>query len=177
MAGELRTLAALVALTLAGCLGGVSAPAEPVDAPSVVLANERPATTPEARAARGACYAAFDHVAAAWEQVAGPLSAECRSVADGFEVRLVEVVPCKGPGGAPTDGCAVLEQNAVYVLEDQSPAGQVFTAAHEWVHVLAGCVDGDSDHDHVDQVLWSLKDGVLGLAVEDLPVGPCVEGP
>lgn len=158
-----------------GCVGGPSAPAEPSDAPPVVLAFERPAVTPEERAELGSCYAAFDDVVDAWEQLRGPLSAECRSIADDYVVRLVRVVPCMASGGGAADGCAVLEQRAVYILEDRSPAGQVFVAAHEWLHVVAGCAEGDSEHDHTDPGLWSLeRAAVLGLAVANPPVGPCL---
>lgn len=176
--GRLANLvvALLAALALTGCLGAASAPAEPLAAPPVVLANEQPAVTPEQRAERGSCYATFDDVVAAWEELRGPLPAECRAAADGYAVRLVPVVPCKAAGGGAADGCAVLEQHTVYILEGRSPAGQVFVSTHEWLHVLADCAEGDSGHDHTDPGLWSLEDGVLGLAVANPPVGPCVEG-
>lgn len=178
-----RQLAAVVALVLvAACSSNVPELARPA-APLAWSELEEPAPTEalcagvQAREERGSCYAAFDDVAEAWQRVVGPLSAECRSVADAYSIRLVPVVPCEGPGGAPADGCAVLDERAVYLLEDRSPAGQVFVAAHEWVHVLAGCALGDSDHDHRDAELWNLEAGVLGLATEDPPVGPCVEVP
>jgi hypothetical protein len=139
--------------------------------------DEELCTGVERREERGSCYAAFDDVAEAWEAVVGPLSPECRSVADAYSIRLVPVVPCEGPDGGAADGCAVHDERAVYLLEDRSPAGLVFVAAHEWIHVLAECALGDSDHDHADDELWSLEAGVLGRAVANPPVGPCLEVP
>lgn len=169
--------ALLLAAFAVGCVEGPSTPADSAELGTAARVYSPPAVTPEEREERGSCYAAFDDVAAAWEQLRGPLSAECRSVADGYTVRLVPVVPCKADGGGTADGCAVIEQHVVYLLEDRSPAGQVFVSAHEWLHVLAGCAEGDSGHDHSDTGLWSLKGGVLGLAVANPPVGPCVEVP
>jgi hypothetical protein len=166
----------LLALLAQACIGSTAAP-ELGELEPAAAVYARVASGPEKRAERGSCYAAFDDVADAWEALVGPLEPECRSVADGFELRLVPTVPCSAPGGGPVDGCAVHEEQAVYILEDASPAGQVFVAAHEWVHVLADCALGDSDHDHRDAGLWSLEAGVLGLATEDLPVGPCLEAP
>lgn len=169
---QLAALGLLVALAV-GCVGAPATPAELAVDASAASVLERPAVTPVEPLRVGACFDVFEHVADAWEELLGPLAAECRALAEVYEVRLVRPVPC----GEGLHGCVRYAERAIYVLEGASPAGRVFTAAHEWLHALARCADGDGNGDHSDLALWDLEDGVLGLAVEGLPVGPCVGVP
>lgn len=130
------------------------------------------------RAVRGSCVATFDDVAAAWEATIGPLSAECRAIADTYRVELVDAahMPCPPPApGQTVYGCSFMPpRREIYLLDTPNEATRVYASAHEWVHVIAGC-EGSSDRDHSEDELWAQAGGVFGLAVADMPVGPCLE--
>lgn len=169
----LLVLAALLAVTLSGCIGAPEPPA----AHSAVLASERPSTTPEERAASGACWAAFDHVAEAWEEVVGPLPVECWAVPAGYTIELLTSEELgASPQGEVTYGRVFPDVGAIYVLESMSDGARTWVTAHEWVHALAACALGDMDAGHEDERLWVDGPTVLGIAGADgLPDGHCLE--
>jgi len=100
----------------------------------------------------------------AWEEVIGPVSAECRAQAKAAVV--VEV----GSGEFPDEcyretkhlnGCTVpvIDDDGtigaqIYIAEERAEIAKADTAVEEFTHLLAGCETGDSDADHINPLYW-----------------------
>jgi hypothetical protein len=127
----------LLVLALAAC--EAHAPDEPPDEPGIM----------------GACERSFRPTLKAWEAELGRVPEGCAYLDAEYVVQLVSAdeMPCEDEPGSIIVGCTV-EGDAIYLLDGRLPAQLVDTSVHEWVHVLASCVDGDIDADHLRGELW-----------------------
>lgn len=113
-----------------------------------------PAPAPDPGITR-ACVRSFRPALQAWEREHGRVPDDCAYLDAVYPVQLVsaEELPCEDEPGSIVVGC-IVRDDAIYLLEDRLPAQLVDTSVHEWVHALAGCVDGDIDAEHLRGELW-----------------------
>lgn len=103
----------------------------------------------------GACVRSFRPTLQAWEAEHGRVPDDCAYLDAVYPVQLVsaEELPCEDEPGSIVVGC-IVRDDAIYLLAGRLPAQLVDTSVHEWVHALAGCVDGDIDAEHLRAELW-----------------------
>lgn len=129
----------------------------------LVLAACEPDPPPdEPGSITGACVRSFRPTLEAWETRFGRAPEGCAYLDTQVDVQLVaaEDMPCDDEPGSIVVGCTVLDaddgsNDAIYLLEGRLLSQLVDTSVHEWVHVLAACVDGDIDADHLRARLWA----------------------
>lgn len=111
----------------------------------------------------------------AWEARFGRLPEECRTlreravVAETTIAELTKTCPPEDPITQSTVGCFTHDQAGVPFVLIASEGDQyerMDTAVHEWVHLLAECVDGSSDGRHVRPELWSEDPANPGVVLE-----------
>lgn len=106
--------------------------------------------------AQGACFAVFDRVAIAWEREIGFVPVGCWLEPDLVRIEIVDDL-------GNYEGRIIGDRMMLIADGDL-----VYIAAHEWLHALAQCVDGDDDAGHNRPEVWGLLDGL------EFPEGECL---
>jgi hypothetical protein len=145
----------------------------------LALASCAVSETDRPRVEARACFEAGVEVVSAWTAVRGLMPARCVDLLDRASIHVVDELPetcgANTPDGKRTVGCAFGMPRAEIYLLRMGEAQTVDIAAHEWVHVIASCVDEDVDSDHSDARIWGGDlESVLGLAQASAPIGPCL---
>jgi len=137
-----------------------------------LAACEAPDPPPDEPGIAGACVRSFRPTLEAWEVRYDRVPEDCAYLDRVYPVQVVSAdeMPCEDEPGSIIVGCTV-EDDAIYLLEGRLPVQLVDTSVHEWVHVLAACVDGDIDADHLRAGLW----GVYGAETVEIQAQAAAE--
>jgi hypothetical protein len=114
--------------------------------------------TPDEPGITDACVRSFRPTLKAWEAALGRVPEGCAYLDAEYVVQIVSAdeMPCAPEASTElVIGCTV-PGDAIYLLEGRDVVQLVDTSVHEWVHVLAYCVDGDLDRYHLRAGLWAL---------------------
>lgn len=78
-------------------------------------------------------------------------SAGCKSYVDGIDKdykTLANLQSLCGSSDPGLQGCTFYSSQQMYVLDTQS--NNILVHGHEYLHVVLGCQQGDTDHNHTD---------------------------
>lgn len=116
----------------------------------------------------GTCIRAFRATLEAWESALGRAPDECAYLDAEIDVVVASAddMPCDEPLGVNEVRTECTQDATIYINEAFDNVQRTDAAVHGWVHVLARCVYGDLDADHLRAPLWEVYSGAESVEVQ-----------